>query len=101
VATSRRGEVRQRQQSEWTSLSGKAEIVYDQQQAERLWSAPLRVWFPDALDTNGLSLIKVHIDSAEYWESRSSKDAPADRRGAGSRNRRPDEFPATNRSVDL
>jgi general stress protein 26 len=35
-------------QSEWTSLSGRAEIVYDRQHAERLWAAPLKVWFPDA-----------------------------------------------------
>ena len=60
-------------QSEWTSLSGKAEVIHDRQQAERLWAVPLKIWFPDGLDTNGLSLIKVHVDSAEYWESPSSR----------------------------
>jgi general stress protein 26 len=27
-------------QSEWTSLSGTAEVVHDRQQAERLWGRP-------------------------------------------------------------
>jgi general stress protein 26 len=70
-------------QSEWTSLSGKAEVVNDRQQAVRLWAAPLKTWFPGGLDTEGLSLIKVHVDSAGYW-GRPRASAAADRCGAGS-----------------
>ncbi|MEJ7771264.1 MAG: pyridoxamine 5'-phosphate oxidase family protein [Geodermatophilaceae bacterium] len=40
---------------------------------EELWSAPLKAWFEDGLDTPGLTLIKVCADTAEYWESPSSK----------------------------
>jgi general stress protein 26 len=53
----------------WVSVSGRAEVVHDRAKAAQLWSAPLKVWFPDGLDTPGLSLIKVHADSAEYWDS--------------------------------
>jgi general stress protein 26 len=89
-------------QSEWTSLSGKAEVVYDRQQAaERLWAAPPQVWFPDGLDTNGLGLIKVHVNSAVYWESPSSKVRQLIGTARAAATGDPDKFPATNRSVDL
>jgi len=71
------------------------------QLAERLWAAPLKVWFPDGLDTRGLSLIKVHVDSAEYWESSSSKVRQLIGAALAAATGDPDKFPATNRSVNL
>ncbi|GAA3455011.1 pyridoxamine 5'-phosphate oxidase family protein [Dactylosporangium matsuzakiense] len=53
----------------WVSLSGTAAVVHDRAKAEQLWSAPLKAWFPDGLDTPGLALIKVTAESAEYWDS--------------------------------
>ncbi|MFL6047389.1 MAG: pyridoxamine 5'-phosphate oxidase family protein [Propionibacteriaceae bacterium] len=86
-------------QSEWTSLSGRAEIVHDRQQAERLWSAPLKVWFPDGLDTEGLSLIKVHVETAEYWDSPSSKVRQLIGAARAAVTGDPDKFPSDNRTV--
>lgn len=53
----------------WVSISGTAAVVYDQVKAQQLWTPLLKAWFPDGLDTPGLTLIKVHADSAEYWEA--------------------------------
>jgi general stress protein 26 len=53
----------------WVSVSGAAEQVSDRAKAEELWNPVLKAWFPDGLDTPGLTLIKVHATSAEYWES--------------------------------
>jgi general stress protein 26 len=53
----------------WISISGAAERVEDRAKAEELWSAPLKAWFPDGLDTPGLTLVKVHAETAEYWEA--------------------------------
>ena len=53
----------------WVSVSGRAEVVHDRAKAEQLWSAPLKAWFPDGLDTDGLALIKVTAESAEYWDA--------------------------------
>jgi general stress protein 26 len=86
-------------QSEWTSLSGRAEIVHDRQQAERLWSAPLKVWFPDGLDTEGLSLIKVHVETGEYWDSPSSKVRQLIGAARAAVTSDPDKFPSDNRTV--
>jgi general stress protein 26 len=60
-------------QSQWTSVSGTASVVHDRAKAEELWSPALEVWFSDGLDTPGLTLIKVDVESAEFWESSSSK----------------------------
>ena len=62
-------------QSEWTSLSGKAEVAEGPAAGRTAVGAPLKIWFPDGLDTKGLSLIKVHVDSAEYWSHRRARCA--------------------------
>jgi general stress protein 26 len=53
----------------WISISGAAVRVDDRAQAERLWNPLLKAWFPDGLDTPNLTLVKVHADTAEYWEA--------------------------------
>ena len=88
-------------QSEWTSIAGTAEVVHDRAKAEQLWSKPLEAWFPDGLDTEGLALIKVHGDTAEYWDAATSKVKQLlGLRRAITRDN-PDEFPSDNATVDL
>ncbi|WP_433343610.1 pyridoxamine 5'-phosphate oxidase family protein [Micromonospora sp. CA-111912] len=53
----------------WVSLSGTAQEGCDRARAEQLWNPLLKTWFPDGPDTPGLTLIKVHVSSAEYWGS--------------------------------
>ncbi len=53
----------------WVSVTGTAEQVSDRAKAEQLWNPLLKAWFPDGLDTPGVTLLKVHATSAEYWES--------------------------------
>jgi len=87
--------------SEWTSVSGTAEVVHDRGKAEELWGAPLKVWFPDGLETPGITLLKVHADSAEYWESAGSKVVQLIGAVRAAATGDPDKFPATKESVDL
>ncbi|UQU63228.1 pyridoxamine 5'-phosphate oxidase family protein [Couchioplanes caeruleus] len=56
-------------QHAWTSVSGSAAQTEDRAKAEELWNPMLKAWFPDGLETPNLTLVKVHADSAEYWES--------------------------------
>ncbi|RZU77265.1 general stress protein 26 [Micromonospora kangleipakensis] len=56
----------------WVSVAGTAQEGWDRARAEELWNPLLRAWFPDGLDTPGITLIKVHASSAEYWDSPSS-----------------------------
>ena len=57
----------------YVSVAGRARIVRDAGKVKELWSEGLRVWFPKGPDDPGISLICVEVDSAEYWDSPSSK----------------------------
>jgi general stress protein 26 len=87
--------------SEWTSIAGTAEVVHDRAKAEELWSKPLEAWFPDGLDTPGLVLLKVHGESAEYWDSPTSKVRQLLGLAQAISRNDPDEFPGENRTVQL
>ncbi len=88
-------------QSEWTSVSGTATVVHDRAKAEELWSPPLKAWFEDGLDTPGLTLIKVHADSAEYWEGPSSKVVRLLGMARAAVSGDKDKFPGDNQTVEL
>jgi general stress protein 26 len=87
--------------SSWTSISGRAEVVHDRKKAEDLYGRALKIWFPDGLETPGLTLIKVHADSARYWEGPSStlgKVAGGIRALVA---RDPEQDPFDNKTIDL
>lgn len=50
------------------SISGKAEIRTDKSIAGKLWTASMRLWFPDGEDDPELTVIMVDPDWAEYWD---------------------------------
>ncbi len=89
------------QKSEWTSIAGTAEIVHDRAKAEELWAKPLETWFPDGLETQGLALIKVHAESAEYWDAADSKVKQLLGMRKAIKQDDPEQFPAENRTVEL
>ena len=57
----------------YMSVNGKAELVDDKVRKEAYFSAPIKAWFPEGADDPNLILIKVTPNSAEYWDSNSSK----------------------------
>lgn len=85
----------------WTSLAGRATIVHDRQKAEDLWAKPLQAWFPDGLETDGLCLIRVEADSAEYWEGPSNTVAYVAQTVRAAVTRNPDRDPIENDTVQL
>jgi general stress protein 26 len=87
--------------SEWTSVRGTAEIVHDRSKSADLWAKPLEAWFPQGLDTPGLTLVKVNGEAAEYWDAANSKVRQLLGLRRAMKRNDPDEFPADNRSVEL
>lgn len=59
--------------SVYVALSGHAEIIKYKEKAAELWNPAVAAWFPEGLDDPHLSLIKVSIYNAEYWDSHSNK----------------------------
>jgi len=87
--------------SSWTSIAGRAEIVHDRAEAEELYTPTLEAWFPDGLETPGLTLIKVHADAAEYWERPRSTVGFALGVVRAAVTKNPDDDPTSNRTVQL
>jgi general stress protein 26 len=56
----------------YMSVSGRAEMVLDRAKAEELWNPLFKAWFPKGLEDPDLCMIKVEVESADYWESPSS-----------------------------
>ena len=59
----------------WVSMSGTAELVRDETRMKDLWQKPLEAYFPDGLEDPDLSLLKVSVNQAEYWDATSNKIA--------------------------
>lgn len=55
----------------FVSISGKAEVVRDRAKAEELWKPAYRAWFPKGLEDPDLTLLKVTVQHAEYWDTAS------------------------------
>jgi len=53
----------------WVSVAGDAQVLRDVDKAKELWNEGLKAWFPDGPESPGLVLVKVHADSAEYWDT--------------------------------
>lgn len=56
----------------YLSLAGKGELVFDKAKIRQLWNPTYDAWFPDGLEDPHLALIKVEVDSAQYWEGPSA-----------------------------
>ncbi|WP_332853799.1 pyridoxamine 5'-phosphate oxidase family protein [Duganella sp. S19_KUP01_CR8] len=57
----------------YLSVCGQASLLKDGAKARELWRPMLRSAFPGGLDDPHLALIRVHIQTAEYWDASASK----------------------------
>ena len=57
----------------YVSISGTAKLVDDRAKAEELWSTMAKAWFPGGVDDPNLALVRLDVDSVEYWDSDHSK----------------------------
>jgi general stress protein 26 len=48
-------------------------VIRDSQKAKELWSPVYKAWFPQGLDDPDLALLKVKVESVEYWDTPSNK----------------------------
>lgn len=59
--------------SAYLVVNGQAEIVFDKNKIEELWTPLVKVWFADGKEDSAISLIKVNTKSAYYWDTDGSK----------------------------
>jgi general stress protein 26 len=53
----------------WVSIAGAATREFDKGKAALLWTPFLEPWFPDGIETPGLTLIRVQARTAAFWDS--------------------------------
>jgi len=61
----------------WVSLTGDAVVVDDVAKKRELWNSAVEAWFPQGPDDDGVVLIKVQAQSAEYWDTPGGRLATA------------------------
>ena len=61
----------------WISISGTAEIIRDVEKAKELWNTWVEAWLPQGAEDPSVVLIKVHGDTAEYWDTPGGRIASA------------------------
>ncbi len=59
--------------SDYVSVSGTGQEVDDKTKIDELWNPQVKAWFPEGKEDPELTLLKVHIDVAEYWSANDSK----------------------------
>lgn len=57
----------------YVSVTGNGTIVHNRDHAKQLWHPRMKSWFPAGLDDPHLALLRVRIETAEYWDASSSK----------------------------
>lgn len=57
----------------YVSVSGTATIVHDASKAAQLWHPSLTSYFPKGLGDPHLALLRIRIESAEYWDIATSR----------------------------
>jgi general stress protein 26 len=60
---------------DFVSISGRARIVRDKEMNKTLWTEDLRTWLPEGPEGDGVALIAVEIEGAEYWDAVASSVA--------------------------
>lgn len=54
------------------SIIGRGREETDRRKMEELWSPALKAWFKQGLETPGITLLRIEMQEAEYWEAPSS-----------------------------
>ena len=55
------------------TVNGEAEITFDQEKIEELWTPIAKVWFNEGKDNPNISIIKVTPTTAYFWDKDESK----------------------------
>lgn len=54
-------------------VNGEAEIIFDKEKTDELWTKMAEMWFKEGKDDPNISLIKVKPTSAYYWDTDGNK----------------------------
>ncbi len=85
----------------YVSISGHARFVDDQRRKQGLWSPMAQAWFPGGAADPNVGLLEVRVESAEYWDTKSSKMVQLMKMAAAAARGQPPKHMGEHREVDL
>ncbi|MEP9365150.1 pyridoxamine 5'-phosphate oxidase family protein [Nocardioides sp. CN2-186] len=59
----------------WVAAYGRAEVVDDTEKLRELWTTFAEAWLPGGPEDPNATLIRVDVESGEYWDTPGSKVA--------------------------
>ncbi len=59
--------------SKFVTVKGHATVNRDKAKIHELWNAMYKAWFPEGEDDPNISVLRVDVTEAEYWEASSSR----------------------------
>ena len=59
--------------SNYLSIHGTSEILYDKQKINDLWNPMVKTWFTEGKDDPSISIIKFTPEEAYYWDTKNGK----------------------------
>jgi general stress protein 26 len=59
--------------SKYLSLKGRASVNQDRAKIKELWNPLYKAWFPKGQDDPEISVLRVEVSEADFWEASSSK----------------------------
>lgn len=57
----------------FVSVAGRAAVSRDKSKIKELWSPVMKAWFPDGQDSPDIALLKITVESAQYWDAPNNK----------------------------
>ena len=59
----------------YVSVTGSGRLERDPKKIDELWRPEFKMWFPEGKDDPEISLLRISLEKAEYWDSPSSSIA--------------------------
>jgi len=59
--------------STYMTVYGQADVFYDRQKVEELWTPIVKAWFTEGKDDDELEIIRVKPQDAYYWDTKHGK----------------------------
>jgi general stress protein 26 len=60
-------------ESKYLALKGRSSASHDRAKIADLWSPIYQTWFPKGKDDPQITVLRVDVSEADYWEASSSK----------------------------
>ena len=59
--------------SKFVSVKGRGSVSRDRAKIHELWNAMYKAWFPEGEDDPAITVLRVDVTEAQYWEASSSR----------------------------